>query len=108
MAQVPPGNLDVAVFGQLPPMQLALGNPLKTRALEVICFQAAFGGCMACQKALEHSSWDPDNAFVFADGDAKFHRLLLGISVGICGKSEEHAQLRVLRPGMFFISSHPG
>jgi hypothetical protein len=58
MAQVPPGNLDVAVFGQLPPTQLALGNPFKVCALEVICFQVALGS-WSPSKALEHAPWDP-------------------------------------------------
>jgi hypothetical protein len=33
LAQVASGDLDVAVFGQLPPAELALGNALETRPL---------------------------------------------------------------------------
>jgi hypothetical protein len=42
-AQVPPGDLDVAVFCQLTPAQLAFGNPFIARALEMIGFKAALG-----------------------------------------------------------------
>jgi hypothetical protein len=94
MTQVPPGDLDVAVFGQLPPTQFALGNPLETGPLEVVAFEAPLRGRALPQKPLKHAPWDPDNAFVLADGNAKFHGLLLGIPAGIRGKSEEHAHLR--------------
>ena len=97
-----------SVFGQLPPTQAALGDALKARALEVVGFEAPLGGRKVRQKAIKHAPWDPDNAFVFADGDAKFHGLPLVIPAGIRGKGEEHVYLRVLRPGVFVISSRPG
>jgi len=35
LAQIPPRNLDITSFGQLPPPQLALYDHLETRALKV-------------------------------------------------------------------------
>jgi hypothetical protein len=44
LSQITPGDLDVAVFGQLPAAELALSDPLETGSLEIVGFDAAHGG----------------------------------------------------------------
>ena len=43
---------------------------------------------------MEHAPWDPDDAGLFADLDAKLHGLLLGVPVGVLGEGEEHGGFR--------------
>jgi len=43
LAQVTPGDLNVAIISQLSPPQLPLGNPLETGPVEVIALNASLG-----------------------------------------------------------------
>jgi hypothetical protein len=65
LSQIAPGDFDVAVIGQLPTPQLALGNPLKSRAVEVVGFDAALRGRPVGQQALEYAPPHPNQAAVF-------------------------------------------
>jgi hypothetical protein len=75
ISQVPPGDLDVAAIGQLPPTQLALGNPFEARALQMVGFKAALRGWALRQEALEHTPREPDNPLVLADAHAELDSL---------------------------------
>ena len=44
LAQIPPADLNVPVVGQLTPAQLPLGDGLEPGPLEVVRFDAPFGG----------------------------------------------------------------
>jgi hypothetical protein len=39
---------------------------------------------------LEHAPRDPEDAAVLPDLDPELHGLLIGVPVGVLGKSEEH------------------
>jgi hypothetical protein len=61
--QVAPGDLDVAVFGQLAPAELAFGDALETRSLKVVRFNTPLGS----RPLLTRSKWlcetsKPDDA----------------------------------------------
>jgi DNA end-binding protein Ku len=43
LAQVAPGDLDIAIFGQLAPSELPLSDALEARPLQVIGFDTALG-----------------------------------------------------------------
>jgi hypothetical protein len=44
LAQVPTADLNIPILGQLAPSQLPLGDRFEPRPLEVVRFDAAFGG----------------------------------------------------------------
>jgi hypothetical protein len=68
------------------PPQLSLGGFLKACPLQMVCFNAAFGGGRLRQQALEHAPRYPHHAAVFADFNPKFNSLI--------GKGEEHRRIR--------------
>ncbi|MGC1890896.1 MAG: sugar-transfer associated ATP-grasp domain-containing protein [Stellaceae bacterium] len=87
-------DLDVPVLGHLTPPQLPLGGFLKACSLQVVCFNAAFGGGCLRQQTLEHAPRYPHHAAEFADFNAKCNSLPLGIPSGVIGKGEEHRRIR--------------
>jgi hypothetical protein len=92
--QIAASDLDVSVLGQLTPPQLPLSGSLKACSLQVVCFNAAFGGGCVRQQALEHAPGYPHHAAVLADFNAEFNSLPLGIPSGVIGKGEEHRRIR--------------
>src|SRR5690242_2785492 len=61
-AQIAPSDLNVAVIGQLSPPQLPLDRKLKTGALEMEGFQAAFGRRRLIEQSLEDPPRDAHRA----------------------------------------------
>ena len=66
MTKIAPGDLDVAILGQLPAAHLLLGNQFEPRPMEVIGFQAAFGARALVEESLKHTARYPDDASVMA------------------------------------------
>src|SRR5271169_223555 len=94
LTQIAASDLDVPVLGQRTPPQLPLGGFLKACPLQMVCFNAAFGGGCLRQQALEHAPGYPHDAAIFADFNAEFDSLPLGIPSGVIGKGEEHRRIR--------------
>lgn len=71
LPQIAPGDLDVAVIGQLPVPQLALGGPFKSGAVQVIGFDAARGGMRPSTSRWKNAPTNPYHALVLAEADAE-------------------------------------
>lgn len=95
LAQVAAGDLDVAVVGEQATAQLAFGDQLQPGPLEVVGFKTALGGGRSIEEAPEHLPRHPDDALVFADTDAKFDRLPVGVPPRVFGEAEKHGVTRV-------------
>jgi hypothetical protein len=89
-AQVAAVDLDIAVVGQLPVAQLPFGDKLEPGPLEVVRCKAALGRYCAVDKAPEDLARNTNDPLVFADADAKFNGLPVGIPAGVLGEAEEH------------------
>ena len=79
LAQVAAGDLDASIVSGLPIAELALGDALEPRPLQVVCLDALLGCHQAVKKAPEHLARDSDDALVLGDRDAKLDRLSVGI-----------------------------
>jgi hypothetical protein len=72
----------------------------------MVCFNAAFGGGCLRQQALEHAPGYPQDAAVFADFNAEFDSLPLGIPSASSGKVKNIGAFgRASKPTMFSICS---
>jgi hypothetical protein len=45
------------------------------------------------EQGLEHAPADTHDAFIFADANAEFDRILVSVPIGVRGKTEEHCDL---------------
>jgi hypothetical protein len=89
LAQITTGDLDVAVIAQLSSAQLPLGYLLEPGAVEMVALNALLRR-RGRQQMLEDTTRDADNALVFADLNAEFHGLPIGVPPGVFGKCEKH------------------
>jgi hypothetical protein len=62
VAEIAPGDLDVAVIGQLPPSSLALGNEFEPGPIQMVRFKAAVSRRPLIEEILEHAAADPNYA----------------------------------------------
>jgi hypothetical protein len=90
LAQIAPGDLDIAVIGQLAPAQFPLGGKLETGPPEVVSLQAAFRGHRAIEQALKDLARHARHALVFTNADAELDRLPIGVPAHVLGEDEEH------------------
>jgi hypothetical protein len=67
---------------------------LEPGSLEVVRFDAPFGGGPLWEQPLEHPPRDPDRAALFAYLDPEFEGLPLSVPAGVLGEGEEHRRLR--------------
>jgi hypothetical protein len=96
--EIPPGDFNVAIVGDLTLAQLTLGDALEARSLQMIGLDAALRGHGAVDKAAENSPRNPDLTFVFPDSDAEFEEILCRVPASIFGKAEERDSALVKAP----------
>jgi hypothetical protein len=102
--QIAPGDLDIAVLGQLPPPKFALSDEFKPGSVEMVGFEAAFGRESLREQDLKHAPGNSYHTLVFADTDAELDGVAVGVPPGVGWEAEEHVS-----PGMFCECSqqHP-
>jgi hypothetical protein len=91
--EISAGDLDVAVFGQLPATKLPLGDEFEPCSLQMVGFEAPFRCRGPIEQSLEYASRNPDDPFILADPDAELDGGPFGVPVRIRGKTEEHCDL---------------
>jgi len=84
--QITPGDLDVAVFGQLAATHFPLRDQFKTGAVKVVGFKAPLRDRRLFQQRLKYPAGHANDALVFADANAELNRCTLRIPACIRGK----------------------
>jgi hypothetical protein len=64
LTEIPSGDLDVTVFGQVPPTQFPLSNHLEPGPLEVERLDAPLRRWALIEEALEDPAGDPHGALI--------------------------------------------
>jgi hypothetical protein len=77
LPQIPPRDFDVAVFGKLPPTQLALDDHLEPGALEMKRLHAPLRCRALIEEPLEDTAGDLHGALVGTEDNAKFDAIPL-------------------------------
>jgi hypothetical protein len=90
LSEISAGDFDVAVIGQLPLPNLALGDQFEPGPVEMISFEAALGCRGLGQQDLENAPGNPNDAIVFTNLDAELDDGAIGIPTGIRRETEEH------------------
>jgi len=88
--QVAPGDLDIAVLGQLPPANLSLGNQFKPSPVEVVRFKAALWRWLLIEQILENATRYTNDTMVFADTNAELYGGQSFVPARILWKGEKH------------------
>ena len=86
LTQITTRNLHVAILRQLPAAQLALGDQLKSRALEVERLHAPLWRRALIQEALEDPPTDPEGALIRTEDCAEFHGIPVVVPSSIVEK----------------------
>jgi hypothetical protein len=71
VSQIAPGDLDVAVLGQLPATHLPLRDQFEPGPIEIIRFEASLGRRALVEETLEDAPGHPNNALVLTYPDAE-------------------------------------
>jgi hypothetical protein len=87
--QITPGDLDVAVIGQLSPSQLPFDRKLEAGALEVKRFQATLRGGRLIEQSPEDAPMDVHRALVLAEHDSELDRSPVVVPASVLGEGEE-------------------
>jgi hypothetical protein len=93
LPEIAPGDLDVAIVGQLPAADLSLGDKLEPSSLQMVRLQAPLRRRALVEEALENPPWHPDDGIVLADTDAEFDRVQRYIPSRVFGEHEKHCNL---------------
>jgi hypothetical protein len=88
--QVATGDLDITVLGQLTLTDLAFGDTLQSRSLQIISLDAPLGGRPIRQQALEGTARYANDPSIFPDPHPELDSFPLGIPPDIVRKGEEH------------------
>jgi hypothetical protein len=99
----------VAIFGELPSQQLAFCSKLKSDAMEMVCFEAAFRRRRLIKQVLEDAPLDADDAFVFPDPDTEHDHERISSRSSRRNKVNRRASEngRRFRPGGGALSERP-
>jgi hypothetical protein len=95
LAKVAAGDLDVALIGQPTLARLVLGDQLEAGPLQMVGLGTTPGRRAAVKKAPEHVAPNADDTFIFANPNAEFDGLTLGIPAGIVREGEEYDMPRI-------------
>jgi hypothetical protein len=90
LPQIPTGDFDIAVFGQLSPSQFTLGDEFEPGPVKVIGFHTPLGCWGLIDQGLEHAPGDTHCAFILADADAELDGQSFGVPPGVGRKTKEH------------------
>jgi hypothetical protein len=88
MPKIAPGDLDVAIVGQLPAAHLPLGNQFEPRSMDIVGFQAPVGCRPLVREPLESAPRHANNALVLPDADSELDRGCIGVAPGVRRKPE--------------------
>jgi len=96
--QIAPGDLDIAVVGQLPSPNLLLSDPFDPGSMEMVGFEASFGRRGVWKQDLEHAPGNPHHALILAHPNPELDGVPVGVPSGVGRKAEERCSLRGLEP----------
>src|SRR5215813_12438647 len=95
LTQIMTRDLHIAILRQLPAAQLALGDQLESRALEVERRQAQLRCRALIQEVLEDPPTDPCGALIRTENCAEFQGIAVVVPSSIVGKLEkQHCDLQ--------------
>jgi hypothetical protein len=90
LPKIAPGDLYVAIIGQLPAAHLALGDEFEPGSMKIIGFETALRGWALIDEPLEYAARDADHSFVLAEPDPEFNGRNIRIPAGVRGEAKEH------------------
>jgi len=98
LSQITPGDLDVAIIGQLPPSQLPFDSKLEAGSREMERFQATLRGRRLIEQSLERALRYTHETLVLPEDNGELDRLLLRIPASVFGQGEkDHCKEKLVR-----------
>jgi hypothetical protein len=103
LAQITPGDLDVAILGKLPATQLALYDHLEPGTLEMKSLHAPLRCRALIEQPLEDAPANPRSALVGSEQHGELNAIAVVVPARVLGKLEKTALRPPGKKGRMFV-----